>query len=143
VFFQVGANSTATITRTKYSDHSRSGEVNNCSWCSKSKIDRTFDKARSHTAAAAASQKFMEENWMIKAFHPPYSSDLAPSDFYLFGYVKHCLRGQSFETADKLFSSIEAVWMDIKKSTLNPVFLEWIEKFKQCNATNGNHFEDT
>jgi hypothetical protein len=82
------------------------------------------DNARPHTAAAATSQKFMEENGMIRAPHPYYSPDLTPSDFYLFGYVKHCLRGQSFETADDLLLSIEAVLRDIEKSTLNVVFLE-------------------
>jgi histone-lysine N-methyltransferase SETMAR len=65
------------------------------------------DNARPHTAAAAASQQFMEENEMARATHPPYSPDLAPSDFYLFGCMKHCLRGQSFEAADELFSAIE------------------------------------
>jgi hypothetical protein len=42
-----------------------------------------------HIAAAATSQKFMDENAMIKASHPPDSPDLAPSDFSLFSYVKH------------------------------------------------------
>jgi transposase len=70
---------------------------------------------RTHTAAAP--EQFMEENGMIRAPHPRYSPDLTPSDFYLFGYVKHCLRGQSFETADELFSSIEAVLRGIEKST--------------------------
>jgi hypothetical protein len=44
---------------------------------------------------------------MARALHSPYSPDLAPSDFYLFGYVKHCPRSQSFEAADELFSAIE------------------------------------
>jgi hypothetical protein len=26
----------------------------------------------------------------------PYSPDLAPSDFFLFGHVKHCLQGMAF-----------------------------------------------
>jgi hypothetical protein len=42
------------------------------------------DNARTHTAAVTASQKFMEENGMIRAPHAPYSPDLASSDFYLF-----------------------------------------------------------
>jgi hypothetical protein len=50
----------------------------------------------------------MEENLMARAPHPLYSPDLTPSDFYLFGYMKHCLRGQSFEADDELFSAIEA-----------------------------------
>jgi hypothetical protein len=49
----------------------------------------------------------MEENGMARSTHPPYSPDLALSDFFLFGDMKHCLRGHSFEAADKLFSAIE------------------------------------
>jgi hypothetical protein len=57
----------------------------------------------------------MEENGMIRAPYPPYSSDLAHSDFYLFGYMRHCLRGQSFEAADELFSAVEAVLGGLEK----------------------------
>jgi transposase len=42
---------------------------------------------------AAASQKFMEENGMARDPQPPYSPDLAPSEFYLIGHVTHFLRG--------------------------------------------------
>jgi hypothetical protein len=53
------------------------------------------DHARPHKAAA--SQRFLVRNVMVKAANPPYSPDLAPSDFYLFGHVKGVLRGDSFE----------------------------------------------
>jgi hypothetical protein len=80
-----------------------------------------------------------------KSSHPvrPYSPDFLQYDFSLFGCVKHCLREQSFEAFDELFSSIEAVFRGIKKSTFNAVFLEWMERLEQCNATNGDDFEDT
>jgi histone-lysine N-methyltransferase SETMAR len=47
------------------------------------------DNARPHTAQK--NSKFCQENRLEMAFHPPYSPDLAPSDFFLFGYVKHVL----------------------------------------------------
>jgi hypothetical protein len=77
----------------------------------------------------------MEENGMIRAPHPPYSPDLALSDFYLFDCVKQCLRGQSFETADELFSSIEAVLRGIERRTSIAVFLDLMGRLEQCNAT--------
>jgi hypothetical protein len=69
------------------------------------------DNARLYTAAGPASQKFMEENAMIRVTHPvrPYSLDSARSDFCLFGNVKHCLRGESCEAANELFSLTEAI----------------------------------
>jgi hypothetical protein len=46
---------------------------------------------------------------MARDPHPlsPYSPDLTPPDFDLFGHVKHVLRAQSFEAADELFSAME------------------------------------
>jgi hypothetical protein len=55
---------------------------------------------------------------MKSALHPPYSPDLASSDFYLFGYVKRCLSGLSFEEADQLLAAIEGVLAGIEKVTL-------------------------
>jgi hypothetical protein len=52
---------------------------------------------------------------MKSAPHPPYSPNLAPSDFYLFGYVKRCLVGLSFEDADQLLSAVEGVLEGIEK----------------------------
>jgi len=34
--------------------------------------------------------------------HPPYSPDLAPSDFHLFGPLKEFLGGQQFSTDDEV-----------------------------------------
>jgi hypothetical protein len=61
---------------------------------------------------------------MKSAPHPPYSPDLAPSDFCLFGYVKRGLAGLSFENADQLLAAGEGVLEGIEKVTLQAVFLE-------------------
>jgi hypothetical protein len=61
---------------------------------------------------------------MKSAPHPPYSPDLAPSDFYHFGYVKRCLAGLSFEDADQLLEAVEGVQEGTDKVTLQAVVLE-------------------
>lgn len=38
----------------------------------------------------------MSEMHWIPLEHPPYSPDLSPCDFYLFGPLKEALRGQRF-----------------------------------------------
>jgi hypothetical protein len=92
---------------------------------------------------AAASQKLTEGNGMIRATHPYYSPDSALYDFYLFGYVKHCLRGRSFETAGELFSTNEVISMVVEKSTLDVVHLKWMQRLREYIATNGDYFEGT
>jgi hypothetical protein len=62
------------------------------------------DNARPHTAKL--STQYFNENQMKSAARPPYSSDLASSDFSLFGYVKRCLADLLFEDADQLFVSV-------------------------------------
>jgi hypothetical protein len=57
--------------------------------------------------------------------------------------MKHCLRGPSFEAANELFSIGEVISMDIEKSTLDAVSLEWMERLPRPSATNGEYFEET
>jgi len=49
------------------------------------------DNARPHTAQATTAA-IAAKGWTVLP-HPPYSPDLAPSDFHLFGPLKDYLRG--------------------------------------------------
>jgi hypothetical protein len=80
------------------------------------------DNVRPHTAKL--STQYFTENRRQLAPHPPHSPDLAPSDFYLFGHVKRCLAGLSFDDADQLLAAVEGVLESIGKMTLQSVFLE-------------------
>jgi hypothetical protein len=70
------------------------------------------------------SQQFIAWTAMVIAAHPPYSPDLAPYDFYLFGHVRGLLRGESFETGERLLSAIEDILKSLEKATLTKDFLE-------------------
>jgi hypothetical protein len=61
---------------------------------------------------------------MKQALHLPYSPDLAPSDFCLFGYVKGKLIGYRAETPSELLVRIRVILAEIPQETLNAVFLE-------------------
>jgi histone-lysine N-methyltransferase SETMAR len=54
--------------------------------------------ARPHTAAHTA-ETLRKLKFDVMA-HPPYSPDLAPSDYHLFGPLKEALRGRRF-TSDR------------------------------------------
>lgn len=58
------------------------------------------DNAPIHTSAA--SMATIECCGLNLLSHPPYSPDLAPSDFYLFNHLKRNLRGQHFDTEKDL-----------------------------------------
>jgi hypothetical protein len=97
------------------------------------------NNARPHTAQLSI--QYFNENRMKSAPHPPYSPDLAPSDFYFFGYVKRCLAGLSFEDADQIFAVVEGVLEGIEKQPCKAVFLEWRDRLRKCIATNGEYIE--
>jgi hypothetical protein len=73
---------------------------------------------------------------MKSAPHHPYSPDLAPSDLYLFGYVKRCLAGLSFEDADQVLAAVGRVLKGMEKMTLQAVFLEWMDRLRKYIAIN-------
>ena len=54
--------------------------------------------------------------------HPPYSPDLAPSDFHLFRLLKDSLRGWVFESDEVIIQAINE-WIQEQERTL---FLEGI-----------------
>jgi histone-lysine N-methyltransferase SETMAR len=62
------------------------------------------DNARAHTAHKC--RTFCEENGLRLASHPPYSPDLAPSDFFLFGYVNEHFKGMVFLSYEELLDAI-------------------------------------
>lgn len=60
------------------------------------KLFLLHDSAPVHTASRT--QQAISDLGFTVCRHPPYSSDLAPSDFYLFGFLKKILRGVRFES---------------------------------------------
>jgi hypothetical protein len=97
------------------------------------------NNARPHIAKL--STQYFNENRMKSVLHPPYFPDLAPSDFYLFGYVQRCLAGLSFEDAYQLLAAVESVRKGIEKVTLQAVFLEWMNRLRKYVTTNGEYTE--
>jgi len=72
------------------------------------------DNARVHTAKTVQEQ-LRKFKW-TRLDHPPYSPDLAPSDFYLFKFLKNFLKGTNFTEKEELESEITAFLM---KKVLN------------------------
>ena len=73
--------------------------------------------------------------------HPPYSPDLAPSDYYLFRNLKSHLRGTRFRDDDELKAATEA-WFEDK---IDEFFFKGIdclkEKWAKCIEVKGDYIE--
>jgi hypothetical protein len=64
---------------------------------------------------------------------------LAPSDFFLFGYVKRKLMGYRAETPSELLIRIRVIPAEIPLEILNAVFLEWMERWQKCMQVDGGY----
>jgi hypothetical protein len=76
---------------------------------------------------------------MKQAPHRPDSPDLAPSDFFLFGYLKGKLMGYRAETPSELHVRIRVILAEILRETLNAVSLEWMERLQKYLQVDGEY----
>jgi hypothetical protein len=51
----------------------------------------------------------LTDNNMTVMPHPPYSPDLAPSDFFLFPKLKMMLKGRRFQTVEEIQRELKAI----------------------------------
>jgi histone-lysine N-methyltransferase SETMAR len=72
--------------------------------------------------------------------HPPYSPDLAPSDFWLFDYIKERLTSNS--DAKSLMKQITGIVNSIPKEEYKKtLFQKGTERMELCIQNNGDYFE--
>ena len=71
--------------------------------------------------------------------HPPYSPDLAPSDFFLFGFLKTNLEGKHFDSAEELLDWVKNFLNSIDIEMLRNVYIEWVLRLQQCIDSGGEY----
>jgi hypothetical protein len=76
---------------------------------------------------------------METAPHPPYSPDLAPLDFFLFGYVKGKLMGYHAGSVAELLVRIQVILAEIPREALNTAFLEWMQRLQKWIDSDGEY----
>jgi hypothetical protein len=79
-----------------------------------------------------------ELEWME---HPPYSPDLTPCGFFLFGHVKGKLMGKQPETSEDLISEVRNIIEDICPDVLKSVFESWKGRLLDCWNSGGEYVE--
>jgi hypothetical protein len=66
-----------------------------------------IDHAKSHTSKMSI-EKIKEPGFTL-VHQPPYSPDLAPCDFFLFGYLKQHLEGKHFNKEDQVLAAVKEI----------------------------------
>ncbi|GFT76564.1 HTH_48 domain-containing protein [Trichonephila clavipes] len=73
--------------------------------------------------------------------HPPYSPDLAPSDFHLFRYLKEFLGGKRFDTADEVKEEVQD-WLSSQAADVYDLGIQkFVERYDKCLSKYGEYVE--
>jgi hypothetical protein len=59
--------------------------------------------------------------------YPPYSPDLGPYDFWLFGMLKQAIKDREFHAIEEIVSAFLEVWSLVTSEGLQSIFFNWIE----------------
>jgi hypothetical protein len=68
----------------------------------------------------------------------PYSSDISPSDFYLFEKAKSVLVGQEIPDEIDLLEAVSGILKVISDGELQRVFRSWIERVERVTGAGGD-----
>lgn len=97
------------------------------------------DNAPSHTAFLTQ-QKLAELRFEI-APHPPYSPDLAPSDYFLFPNLKKFLAGKKFSSNSEVIAETEAYFEGLEKSYFSDGIKKLEKRLMKCIELEGDYVE--
>jgi transposase len=73
--------------------------------------------------------------------NPPYSPDLAPTDFWLFPKHKRVLKGKSFSGIEDIKSSMRKFLTDIPVLDFKNCFEQWLKRWEHRKELEGDYFE--
>ena len=68
---------------------------------------------------------------------PPYSSDLAPCDFWLFSKLRSC----RYETIEEMKEAVMKVIDTLTQEDFHGVFQKLFERYNKCITVGGDYFE--
>lgn len=98
------------------------------------------DNARPHTANVTK-ELLQEFDWDVFD-HPPYSPDLAPSDFHLFLHLKSFLGGRHFNDDDELKEHV-TTWLKTQAATFYEEGIQkLVPRYDKCLQNFGSYVEN-
>jgi histone-lysine N-methyltransferase SETMAR len=103
------------------------------------KVILLHDNARPHTANLTTTT-LAKMRWEVLP-HPPYSPDLAPSDYHLFGPLKEHLGGKKFTTDEALQNDVLQWLRQQPSSFYTKGIRELPQRWQRCLDTHGEYFE--
>jgi hypothetical protein len=75
--------------------------------------------------------------------HPPYSPDLAPSDFHLFGSLTDALRGTHFEDDNSVIEAVRKLLRRWDKSWYREGIHALVPRWRKAVQVDGDYVENS
>jgi hypothetical protein len=92
-----------------------------------------FDSAPIHNTKTVMGQ--LEQSGLKRMEHSPSRPDLAPSNFFLFCYMKEQLKGRSFLEEEELLSVLSELMSEVPPDMILQVFVDWNRWLWRCLLT--------
>jgi histone-lysine N-methyltransferase SETMAR len=98
------------------------------------------DNAKPHTSLQTT-QKLKELGWELME-HPPYSPDIAPSDFHLFRSLQNFLSGAKFRSAEETKNAVSDFFCSKKPDFFKEGIYKLVQRWTDVIALNGEYLND-
>jgi histone-lysine N-methyltransferase SETMAR len=85
------------------------------------------------------SQKF-DQGSIQRAPNTPYSPDISPCGFWLFGTLKHQMKDRDFQSQQEILQAITKRWDDLTFAEVQSVFWECTERLTWVAGNNGEYY---
>ena len=97
------------------------------------------DNAPAHKARIVTD--FLESEKFTALPHPPYSSNLAPCDYFLCPKLKYHLSRRRYNSRNAHGSAVYQCLMGVPIEEYEKCFQKWIDWLKRCVLAGGDYFE--
>lgn len=103
------------------------------------KVLLLHDNAPSHKSLLA--QGAIKECGFEQLHHPPYSPDLAPSDYFLFPNTKKYLKGKRYESEEEIVNDIFNVWEEKDAKWFSAGIKALKHRYENVISVHGDYIE--
>ena len=94
-----------------------------------------------HHTSLATCQKLLRLGWEVM-LHPPYSPDLAPSDYYLFRSLQNSLNGKTFNDDEAVKSHLVQFFANKDQKFYERGIMKLPERWQKAIEQNGKYIID-
>jgi transposase len=69
-----------------------------------------------------------EQHHIFRLPHPPYSPEISPCEFWLFGLLKGIMKDRKFHSHEEIEEAITVAWDDLTFEDVQSIFYDWMRR---------------